>query len=177
MNRLQSESTPESYTIRPIAPEDAPFLWEMMYHAAYLAEDGATSAEAVRGIPFLAKYAEGWGRAGDLGFVAVETAADQLVGAAWVRRFSAEQKSYPQVDESIPELAIAVLPEHTNRGVGTRLLARLLEAARAVYPAVVLSVRATNPARRLYQRVGFVDIDEWTNRVGGQSFVMKVDFQ
>jgi ribosomal protein S18 acetylase RimI-like enzyme len=51
----------------------------------------------------------------------------------------------------------------------------LLDAARSLYSAIVLSVRADNPARRLYERVGFVAVDEITNRVGGTSLVMKVD--
>ncbi|MGH7934689.1 MAG: hypothetical protein ACREQN_16220 [Candidatus Binataceae bacterium] len=33
-------------------------------------------------------------------------------------------------------------------------------------------VRSTNPARRLYERCGFVVVAEVTNRVGGSSFVM-----
>jgi ribosomal protein S18 acetylase RimI-like enzyme len=76
------------------------------------------------------------------------------------------------VADGIPELAIAVLPQYIGQGIGARLLARLLEDARSLYPAVVLSVRDANPARRLYERLGFVVVDTVVNRVGGESFVM-----
>ena len=38
-------------------------------------------------------------------------------------------------------------------------------------------VRANNPARRLYERVGFVTVAEITNRVGGASFVTTLDLR
>jgi ribosomal protein S18 acetylase RimI-like enzyme len=38
---------------------------------------------------------------------------------------------------------------------------------------VALTVREGNPAIRLYQRAGFVVIEEIVNRVGGKSFVMQ----
>ena len=57
------------------------------------------------------------------------------------------------------------------------LLGALLDLARGQFPAVALSVRASNPARRLYERHGFVVVDTITNRVGGQSFVMQADLR
>ncbi len=32
-----------SYRIRPVTKDDEPFLWEMLYHAAHMAEEGATA--------------------------------------------------------------------------------------------------------------------------------------
>ena len=159
-------------TIRPLTPADEPFLWEMLYYAAQMADDGATSPEDAKTHPFLAKYVKGWGRAGDMGVVAVEPNSHQPVGAAWIRILTGADHTYPSVHENTPELAIAVRPTAIGGGVGTQLLTHLLVDARAVYPAVVLSVRAANPARRLYARLGFVVVDEITNRVGGKSFVM-----
>jgi ribosomal protein S18 acetylase RimI-like enzyme len=89
-----------------------------------------------------------------------------------VRLLSGAEKNYPAVADDVPELAIAVLPQYIGQGIGALLLARLLDDARALYPAVVLSVRATNPARRLYERLGFVVVDTIVNRVGGESAVM-----
>jgi ribosomal protein S18 acetylase RimI-like enzyme len=159
------------YTICPATPADEPFLWQMLYYAANMAEDGATSGDEARTHPYLAKYVGGWGRAGDLGLVAVGQAAQPL-GAAWVRLLSGAEKNYPAVADDVPELAIAVLPQYIGQGIGALLLARLLDDARALYPAVVLSVRANNPARRLYERLGFVVVDTIVNRVGGESAVM-----
>jgi ribosomal protein S18 acetylase RimI-like enzyme len=163
------------YTIRPAVPEDEPFLWEMLFYAANMAEDGAESGDDAKRHPYLAKYVRGWSREGDLGAVAVEASAP--IGAAWVRLLAGAEKNYAAVADGIPELAIAVRPERTGQGIGANMLARLFEHAAPRYPAVVLSVRDSNPARRLYERMGFVVVDTVVNRVGGQSFVMLKDLR
>jgi hypothetical protein len=38
-------------------------------------------------------------------------------------------------------------------------------------------VRASNPAQRLYERLGFVTAAKVTNRVGTMSRVMKIDLR
>lgn len=77
------------------------------------------------------------------------------------------------VENDTPELAIAVGPAHQARGAGSQILTRLLIDASAIYAAIALSVRANNPAKALYERVGFADIAEITNRVGGKSSIMR----
>jgi ribosomal protein S18 acetylase RimI-like enzyme len=81
------------------------------------------------------------------------------------------------VDASLPELAAAVEPDYLGRGVGTRLLAAYLELARSRFPAVTLSVRADNPAVRLYQRAGFEVTGMIVNRVGTRSYAMIYHFR
>jgi ribosomal protein S18 acetylase RimI-like enzyme len=164
------------YTIRPAMTADEPFLWEMLFYAANMAEDGATSGEEAKTHPYLAKYVRDWGRAGDLGAIAVAD-DERPIGAVWVRLLAGAEKNYPTIDDNVPELAVAVLPQHIGQGIGGRLLARLIEDARLVHPALVLSVRESNPARRLYERLGFVVRETITNRVGGRSFVMLKDLR
>jgi ribosomal protein S18 acetylase RimI-like enzyme len=50
---------------------------------------------------------------------------------------------------------ISLLPEYRGRGIGTALIRALLDEAAAVGGAVKLSVALSNPARILYQRLGF----------------------
>lgn len=50
---------------------------------------------------------------------------------------------------------IALLPEHRARGVGARLLAPVLAEAEARGAVVSIHVEHANPARRLYERLGF----------------------
>jgi ribosomal protein S18 acetylase RimI-like enzyme len=50
---------------------------------------------------------------------------------------------------------IALLEEYRNRGVGTELLSGLLRECGLRKMAMRLEVLAVNPARRLYQRLGF----------------------
>ena len=78
-----------------------------------------------------------------------------------------EDKShYGYDDDETPELAIAVLPELIGQGVGSALLSHLIEAVRGQVPALVLTVRNDNPVKKLYERFGFLVIDEVTKRVG-----------
>jgi ribosomal protein S18 acetylase RimI-like enzyme len=157
--------------------DDEEFLWKMLYYAAHMDEDGETSLQAARHNPDLIKYAKGWGRETDLGCIALERGSRQPVGAAWVRLLIGEEKTFSYIDDATPELAIAVLPSAIGQGIGTQLLTHLLTAASKRYPAIVLSVRATNPARHLYSRMGFVLVGEGTNRVGTASTTMIFRFE
>jgi ribosomal protein S18 acetylase RimI-like enzyme len=48
-----------------------------------------------------------------------------------------------------------VAPAHQGRGIGTTIVQRLIEEAACDRRAVTLGVVKTNPALRLYQRLGF----------------------
>lgn len=157
---------------RPVFAIDEPFLWEMLYYAAHVDEEPGVSIEKAQRNPFLAKYVTHWGKPGDLGVLAYEVGTLESVGAAWLRIFVGAEKGCDAIEEGTPELAIAVAPSCIGRGVGVQLLTHLLALAATHYPAVYLNVRATNPAKRLYERLGFVVIGELTNRVGGTSFHM-----
>lgn len=100
------------------------------------------------------KYVRGFGRSGDHGIVAV---ADELpVGAAWYRYLTGARRGYGYVADDIPELSLAVQPHARRMGVGTGLVVRLLsDAAAQQLPGLSLSVEPDNPARHLYERLGF----------------------
>jgi ribosomal protein S18 acetylase RimI-like enzyme len=55
---------------------------------------------------------------------------------------------------------MAVLPPYRDQGVGTALLAQLFAEAMPRFDAVSLSVSASNPALRLYERFGFLAVGE-----------------
>jgi ribosomal protein S18 acetylase RimI-like enzyme len=54
---------------------------------------------------------------------------------------------------------IALLPEHRGSGVGTRLIAGVLQEGRASGRPVTIHVERGNRARGLYERLGFRQID------------------
>jgi GNAT superfamily N-acetyltransferase len=117
----------------------------------------ALGREAAFAIPHIRRYLDGWGRPGDAGVVAV-TGEDRRLGAAWYRFFPGDDPGYGFVASDIPELSIGVIAEARGTGVGTELLRALLRLARDQgLQAVSLSVDRQNPARRLYERVGFHD--------------------
>ena len=55
---------------------------------------------------------------------------------------------------------IAILPEHRGAGIGSHLLQQLLDRAARVDKPVRLQVFKTNPAQRLYARLGFAEVGE-----------------
>lgn len=160
-----------THILRAAVAADQPFLWEMLYYAAHMRDSGEPP-EAARTDPALAPYVEGFGRPHDLGVIALEAASGACAGAAWIRRMPRQWPLYRFVDSDTPELAIAVTPAQIGRGVGSLMLGRLIADAAALHRMIVLSVRANNPARALYARLGFTVLAEITNRVGGTSCIM-----
>jgi len=62
------------------------------------------------------------------------------------------------VDRTLTEIRvveIALLPEFRGRGIGTRLLGRLLAEGEAAGLPVTIHIEQGNRARRLYERLGF----------------------
>jgi GNAT superfamily N-acetyltransferase len=144
-----------SLIIREASSSDEPFLREMLYYSLYVPDGVDPFDRGITTRPEIAKYVDGWGRSGDLALIAMDAISNESVGAAWMRIFTAPEKGYGYVSDNIPELGIAVLPQNRGHGVGSALLLRLVEMASELYDAVSLSVSADNPARRLYERVGF----------------------
>jgi len=162
------------YTYRKLGADDEAIVWRMLYEAARLADEGLASTSAAKQNPELVKYARGWGRAGDLGFAAFEPNSLEPVGASWIRLLTGPDRGYGYLNDSTPELAMGVLPEHRNKGVGTKLLGLLIESAGQTHRAICLNVRADSPAVRFYTRWGFTEVpgSTKTNRVGGCSINM-----
>jgi GNAT superfamily N-acetyltransferase len=142
-------------SILPIVGDDLPFVRTMLYEAAFWrGMTGAPPLEAALRDPALAIYVDGWGRQGDQGLLA--RVGGTPVGAVWVRRFHDEAHGYGYVDERTPELSIAVAADHRGNGLGRCLVtAMLVELRLAGTRQVSLSVETDNPARLLYERLGF----------------------
>lgn len=150
---------------RRAGPDDLPFLAVMLGEAAVWRPDKPTpSAEEVMADPRYAMYLAGWPRRGDLGIVAEH---DGALGAAWYRTYTEASHGYGFLGEEIPELSIAVVASRRHEGIGRRLLVALVDASVAEgFEAISLSVAEDNPARALYESVGFVPVERqghsWT---------------
>ena len=151
---LERMSQQTQYKIRSLIAADQPLLWEMLYLSLFVPEGNAPFERSVLELPDISKYVRDWGRTDDFGFVAVDE-NNQPIGAIWLRLLAGEEKGYGYIDDSTPELGMAVFPEHRGQGIGTTLLTRLVEAATQIYEQISLSVAAGNPALRLYERLGF----------------------
>ena len=141
--------------MREVLSSDQPLLNEMLYHSLYVPPDHEPFSRDILQNPDVNKYVAGWGRPGDLAFIAFDSATGNSLGAAWLRLLKGDERGYGYVDDDTPELGVAVLDFYRGQGVGTALLERLLEAAAARYRSVSLSVSEGNPAAKLYERLGF----------------------
>jgi ribosomal protein S18 acetylase RimI-like enzyme len=148
-----------NYKIRPATPSDEPFLWEMLYHSLYIEAGSAPYPREILKNPQLARYVIGWGRTGDMGFIAIDLNNKTPIGVVWSRLATPDDQGFAYVDQQTPELGIAVLPDYRGKGVGTALLDRHLAEAKKFYTAISLSVSPNNPAKRLYERQGFKIVD------------------
>ena len=137
----------------------------MLGEAAVWRPDKPTpTADQVLADPRYAMYLAGWPRRGDYGLVAEQ---DGSLGAAWYRTYTEESHGYGFVAADVAELSIAVVASRRREGIGRRLLTDLINAGvDQGYPALSLSVREENPARSLYESVGFVSVEKhgssWT---------------
>jgi ribosomal protein S18 acetylase RimI-like enzyme len=153
--------------IRSATRDDLAILWDFLAIAAYEADVAAAKA-----VPFVAAHLEGWRRSEDFGFIAERGA--EAVGAAWARQFAPGEQPAFYVDDRTPEVTIGVSEAARGKGVGGRLLGALVADAARRGVGLCLNVRHDNPARRLYERIGYrlVPGSAVPNRVGGTSFGM-----
>ncbi|REJ79062.1 MAG: GNAT family N-acetyltransferase [Acidobacteria bacterium] len=140
--------------LRPVARSDRAILRDMLFQTLLSEPDASDMKREMLDEPDLAWYIEEWGRNGDFGFVATDE-DENLLGAVWARLADEDGQGYGFYDYETPEIAIATVPEARGLGVGTRLLETLIVTARQSYPALSLSVAENNPAKKLYERVGF----------------------
>ena len=152
----------KDFLISEIALSDAESLREMLYLAIHVPEGETAPPDEIIYSPGLKPYWNEWGREGDLGFKCEARETGRTIGMAWLRLLSGDRKGYGWVDDAIPELSMAVVPDCRGKGIGSAMLDALLKQAEARFPAVSLSVSESNRAFDLYLRFGFevLSIDE-----------------
>lgn len=139
---------PADYTLRPIDDRDLPFL-ERLY--------ASTRSEELAGVPwsdeqkaaflhqqFTAQHAHYRERYPGASLELVERAG-RPVGRLYVARWPRE----------IRLMDVAVAAGERGRGLGTALIESVLEEGRRTGRTVTIHVEHQNPARRLYERLGF----------------------
>ena len=145
--------TIEFLRLRTVTPEDEQFL-----RAVY----ASTRAEELAQVP----WSDGQKRA----FTDMQFAAQD---ADYRRNYPEAQYSIIEVQgvpagrlyvgrgsKEIRIIDIALLPEHRRAGIGTSLLRALQDEAHATGKTLSIHVEKFNPARSLYHRLGFRQIED-----------------
>jgi len=155
-------------TTRPINPSEHKLLEEFLYQAIYIPKGETPPPRDVIFDPNVYVYIKNFGsQKGDHCIVAEHD--DKVIGAAWARIIPA----YGHLDETTPELAISILPNHRSQGVGTALMEHLFETLRQNgYARTSLSVQTNNPAVRFYKRLGYEITQEKLDHVGNEDYIM-----
>ena len=140
-------------SLRPITPEDDPFLAGLFAstRAEELAITGWSEEQkaAFCRMQFDAQSADYRKNYADASFDIIErdgVAAGRLL--VW------------RSGKEILIVDIALLPEHRGAGIGTKLLRELQDEARAANKPLIIHVERFNPALRLYERLGFKIVEE-----------------
>jgi ribosomal protein S18 acetylase RimI-like enzyme len=156
---MVSVTKQSNITIREIAESEHEFLFDVVYEASYIPEGVEKPPKSFVYDPSVSRYVEEFGREGDVAFLLAD--GDELVGGIWCRLFSADYHGYGFIDESTPELGMAVFEGYRDRGFGTQLMQRLIDSLKVRgFDQVSLSVDHRNPALRLYKRFGFETVRE-----------------
>lgn len=151
---------PDKLKIRQAEAKDYPFMREMLYESIFIPEGEDRPPFSIIDDPAIYKYINGWMKASDIGFIA--ELGGEAVGAAWARLFeNAEAGGYGFVDNSTPELGLAVSKEYRSKGIGTALMKALMaELKQKGYERISLSVDKLNRAVDFYKKLGFKVIKE-----------------
>lgn len=134
----------DDITLRAAAAEDEDFCYRVQKAAmqAYVAQTWGAWDEGFQQAYFRARF---------------DPAANQIIALNGVEIgvFSAEQRA-----EAVFLAKLYILPAYQGRGIGTRLIRALLNEAFSKGLPVALRVLKVNPARWLYERLGFAIVAE-----------------
>ena len=151
----ESPSDQASVSLRPEADEDVPFLYALY---------ASTRVEELAVVPWTAEEKES--------FLRFQFAAQRR---HYLEHYSGPDTHFDVIvrdgrpigrwyvtplEGGLQLVDVALLPEHRNAGIGTALMEELLDRARRRRCRVTLHVEPFNPAKRLYERLGFHDVEQ-----------------
>jgi ribosomal protein S18 acetylase RimI-like enzyme len=140
--------------LRPATADDFPFLLQMLLEACNWDGTPWYDEAKVRTDDHAWRYLDAWPRPSDFGVVAELDGSP--AGATWARLLTAERPGYGYVADDVPELTLGVAAGFRRRGVARGVLTEVIAQAReASYGRLSLSVDPDNPARKLYESLGF----------------------
>lgn len=150
----------ENIIIRNLLPEEYNILEDLLYEAIFQPEGVELLPREIIKNPDIWAYINNWGNENDdCCFVAESD--NQMIGAVWVRIISGDVKGYGNIDEQTPEFAISLFPRYRNKGIGTLLMKKMIGYLKEKgYQQTSLSVDKNNYAVKMYQKLGFIVVQE-----------------
>ncbi len=143
-------------TIRELNPGEAPLLREFLYEAIFIPDGVEPPDREIIEQPELKLYYENFGT-GRADHCLVAEDDGSVVGAVWTRIMN----DYGHVDDETPSFAISLYPDYRGRGIGTRLMRKMLALLRKNgWKRASLAVQKANYAVRMYEKVGFRTVSE-----------------
>lgn len=164
-------------TLRPATPEDATFIAEGIYAAFLIAEDSPhrqtwlqtltdvcsqsdthysytntviAQYEGVRAGMMIAVDGNHYRNQRNKMYPQLKSLFDQVFGTGWEQMEDEAQPGDFYID------SLSILPAYQNKGIGTQLIRHAQQSAEHLHiPRVTLAVEPNNPAKLLYQRLGF----------------------
>lgn len=144
-----------NYKIRELKQNEIRLLDTFLYEAVFIPEGVQAPSKDIIKHPDLQIYVSDFGKKHDVCYVA--EVEGKVIGAVWTRIIN----DYGNVDDETPSLAISLLREYRNMGIGTELMKRILLILKEKeYKQVSLSVQKANYAVNMYKKVGFEVIRE-----------------
>ena len=141
---------------RELRIDEYELLKDFLYEAIFIPEEVEAPERSIIELPELALYYDGFGE-GSADHCMVADDDGRVVGAVWSRVMD----DYGHIDDETPSLAMSVLKEYRNKGIGTQLLREfLLFLKKQGCRRASLSVQKANYAAGMYEKAGFVIIDE-----------------
>lgn len=142
--------------LRELRENEYDLLKVFLYEAIFLPEGVEPPSREIINEPDLKIYYEGFGE-GEADYCFVADDDGKVVGAVWTRIMN----DYGHVDDETPSFAISLFKEYRGKGIGTKLMIKMLELLKAKgYKQASLAVQKANYAVKMYEKVGFKTVDE-----------------
>lgn len=144
------------YIIREMKKSEYIFLKDFLYEAIFIPQRMEAPPKSIVNIPELNIYISDFGSSiHDISLVS--EIDEKLIGAVWVRIIN----DYGHIDDKIPSLAIGLYEEYRGKGIGTKLMEKIISILiERKYKKVSLSVQKNNYAVKMYRKLGFQVFDE-----------------
>ncbi len=144
------------FAIRQIKDSEISLLKDFLYHAIFQRDGSPLAPKSIIEKPELQIYIKDFGKHQDDFCLCVQV-GEEVVGMAWVRNI----EGYGNIDDNTPELAISILPNYRNKGIGSKLLDALLKNLKEKgYQKTSLVVQKDNYALSMYKKAGYEIVGE-----------------